>query len=86
MGHFLPFQPPDNLENQYVKTEKKTPGDIIFLHICTIKSKFLEHEKKKQTKNLKVLSFYKYVPKMTMMMYGSGFFYYFGPFFALLPL
>ena len=32
---FLPFQPPDNLENQNFNIEK-TPGDIITLHICTI--------------------------------------------------
>ena len=32
LGHFLPFQSPDNLENQNFKTEKNT-GDIIILHI-----------------------------------------------------
>ena len=35
LGHFLPFQPLDNLENQNFKL-KKTPGDIITLYICTI--------------------------------------------------
>ena len=35
LGHFLPFQPLDNPENQYFKIEK-TPGDIIILHTCTI--------------------------------------------------
>ena len=33
--HFLPFQPPDNLETQNFKI-KKAPGDIFILHICTI--------------------------------------------------
>ena len=32
----LPFQPLDNPENQYFKIGKKTPGDIITLHISTI--------------------------------------------------
>ena len=31
LGHFLPFQPLENPEKL-----KKTPGDIIILHICTI--------------------------------------------------
>ena len=35
LGHFLPFQPPDKLENQNSKIEK-TPRDIIILHSCTI--------------------------------------------------
>ena len=33
---FLPFQPPDNLENQNFEIEKKTSRYIIILHICTI--------------------------------------------------
>ena len=32
LGNFLPFQSPDNPENQ----RKKTPQDIIILHICTV--------------------------------------------------
>ena len=35
-GPFLPFQYPKTPENQNFKTEKKTPGDITILHICTI--------------------------------------------------
>ena len=35
LGNFLPFQAPDNPENQNFKI-KKTPGDVIILHICTI--------------------------------------------------
>ena len=38
MGHFLPFLPPDNPENQILKL-KKIPGDIIILHICSINDK-----------------------------------------------
>ena len=34
--HSLPFQPPDNPENQNFKIIKKTLEDIIILHICTI--------------------------------------------------
>ena len=48
LGNFLPFQPPDNPENQnfkikktpgeskFWKNEKKPAGDIIILHRCTI--------------------------------------------------
>ena len=39
LGHLLPFQPPDNLEKQNFKIEKKkkkTPEDIIISYICTI--------------------------------------------------
>ena len=35
LGHFFPFPHPDNPENQNFKL-KKTPPDIIILHICTI--------------------------------------------------
>ena len=36
LGHFLPFQPLDNLENQNFENMKKMPEDIIILHICII--------------------------------------------------
>ena len=36
LGHFLPFQSPDNPENQNFKIEKESPGDITILHIFTI--------------------------------------------------
>ena len=36
LDHFLPFYPPNNLKNQNFETMKKTPGDIIILHKCTI--------------------------------------------------
>ena len=32
---FFAFYPPNNLENQNFEIMKKTPGDIIFLHMCT---------------------------------------------------
>ena len=35
LGHFLPFQLPDNPEIKILKL-KKTSGNIIILHICTI--------------------------------------------------
>ena len=35
LGHFLPFHPPDNPENESFKI-KKSPGDIVILHISTI--------------------------------------------------
>ena len=40
LGQFLPFQPPDNPENQIFKI-KKIPGDIIILQICTINGNLL---------------------------------------------
>ena len=36
MGHFLPFQPPLTIQKIKILKLKKTPGDIIILHICTI--------------------------------------------------
>ena len=38
LGHFLPFQPHDNLENRNfkIKKKKKTLRDNIILRICTI--------------------------------------------------
>ena len=33
---FLPFYPPNNSKNQNFEKLKKTPGDIIILHMCTI--------------------------------------------------
>ena len=35
-GHFLPFYPTNNLQNQNVEKMKKTPGEIYMLHVCTI--------------------------------------------------
>ena len=33
---FLPFYPTNNLKNKNFEKLKKTPGDIIILHVCTI--------------------------------------------------
>ena len=35
MGHFLPFYSPNSLKNQNFEKMKKTPWDIIILHMCT---------------------------------------------------
>ena len=35
LGHFLPFDPPNNPENQNFVKMKKLLGDIIILHLCT---------------------------------------------------
>ena len=35
MGHFLPFYSPNSPKNQNFEKMKKTPGDIIILHMCT---------------------------------------------------
>ena len=32
---FFPFDPPNTLKNQNFEKMKKTPGDIIILHLCT---------------------------------------------------
>ena len=34
-GPFLPFDPPNNPKNQNFEKHKKTPGDMIILHLCT---------------------------------------------------
>ena len=36
LDHFLPFYPPNNPKNQNFEKMKKTPGDIIILHMCII--------------------------------------------------
>ena len=36
LGNFFAFHTPDNPENQNFEKLKKTPGDIIILHVCTI--------------------------------------------------
>ena len=35
LGRFLPFDPPNNPKNQNFEKIKKTPGDIIILHLPT---------------------------------------------------
>ena len=35
LDRFLPFYPPNNPKNQNFEKLKKTPGDIIILHMCT---------------------------------------------------
>ena len=31
----MPFDPPNNPKNQNFEKNRKTPGDIIILHLCT---------------------------------------------------
>ena len=35
LGHFSHFYPPNSPNNQNFLKKKKTPGDIIMLHMCT---------------------------------------------------
>ena len=35
MGYFLPFDPPNNRENENFEKIKKKPGDIIISKLCT---------------------------------------------------
>ena len=35
LGHFLPFYPPSNPENQNFEKMKKESGDVIIFHLCT---------------------------------------------------
>ena len=34
LGHFLPFDPPNNPKNQNFEKKKKTTRDIVILHFC----------------------------------------------------
>ena len=36
LGHFLLFNPPNKPKNQNFEKMKKTPGDIIILHMCKL--------------------------------------------------
>ena len=36
LGHFLPFDPPNNLKNQNFENMKQLSEDIIILHLHTI--------------------------------------------------
>ena len=36
LDHFLPFYSPNNLRNQNFEKIKKTPEDIIILHMCIL--------------------------------------------------
>ena len=35
LGHFWPFESPNNPKNQKLEKMKKIPGDIIILQLCT---------------------------------------------------
>ena len=38
---FLLFYPPNNLKNENFEKLRKTPGDIIILHMCTINYNYM---------------------------------------------
>ena len=44
LGHFLPFYPTNNLQNQNFEKNEKTPGDIIVLHKCTINDNHMMYD------------------------------------------
>ena len=49
LGHFLPFHPSDQLENQNFEKLKKnphTPRDIIILQMCTFEDPWCSHNKR----------------------------------------
>ena len=35
LGHFMPFHPPSNPENQTLEKMKTASRDVIILHLCT---------------------------------------------------
>ena len=43
LGHFLPFDPPNNPKNQNFEQMKKVSGGIIILHMCTINENHMMH-------------------------------------------
>ena len=43
LGYFLPFYPINNPKNKNFEKMKKTPGDIIILHKCTINDNHMMH-------------------------------------------
>ena len=42
-GPFFALYPPNNPKNQNFEKMKKTPGDIIILHKCTINDNHMMH-------------------------------------------
>ena len=44
LDHYLPFYPPNNPENQNFEQMKKTPGDIIISHKCTINDNYMMYD------------------------------------------
>ena len=41
LGPFFALLPPNNPENQNFEKMKKTPGDIIILHMCTVNDNYM---------------------------------------------
>ena len=44
LGHFLPFYPPNDPENQNFEKMKKMPGDVVLLHLCNINEDYMIYE------------------------------------------
>ena len=59
LGHFLPFQPPNNPKNQNFEKLKKASGDIIILHMRIIKDNYMMHSSQDMKRDgQNVLSFW----------------------------
>ena len=43
LGHFLPFYPSNNPENQNFEKMKKTSGDVIILNMCSKNDNHMMH-------------------------------------------
>ena len=43
LGHFLPFDPPNNQKNQNFDKTKQNAGDIIIWHLCTTNDNYMMH-------------------------------------------
>ena len=44
LGHFLSCNPHNDSENRNFEKMKKTPGDIILLHMCTINDNYMMYD------------------------------------------
>ena len=43
LGHYFPFDPPNNPKNQNFEKMKRQPGDIIILHLCTTSNNHIKY-------------------------------------------
>ena len=78
LGHFLPFDSPNNPKNQKLEKMKKTPGDIIILQLCTTNKNHVMYVYWDINENM--------YASWDMECDFGHMECYFGPFFALLPL
>ena len=98
LGHFLPFDPPNNPKNQNFEKIKKTPKYVVILHLHTTNDNhiwFLRYQAW-QTELFVILGYflpflpyflalYTSVPKIMIMCYINAAFH-FGQFFSLCNL